>query len=678
MAAALTAAAVALESFPAFAVLLMEGSLALGVMAAAGLAGGWIGLCVGLRHAPRADRLILGAGLGVGCLALAMLGLGMAGWLTRGIALALVGIAAIAGLLRLGIELHEAGHLKIGRTTAAPPDSAGGAPASRPSGWHWLWLAVCPFVAVMLLAACLPPGLLWAEEGMGYDVLEYHLAVPKTFAEQGRITFLPHNVYSNFPLNSEMLSLLMMLLRGDAIEASYMAVAANAGLAGLFIAAAWLAGSRFSPAAGVVAGVLAGVTPWVAYLAGIAYVEPGMLALGMCALAAAIRPVAEAGASPSGRRVAGPDPAALPAGLLAGLACGFKYTAVPLIALPVALSFLAARTSAARQVRALAIYGCGALITFSPWMARNLANTGNPFFPLAYSVFGDRSGTWDQELHARWQKAHASPTAEKTTDSFIRRAWSRTIGDSRFGAVTLALAAIGAWRRRDQWTAALLGMVALQVIVWLAATHLFARFAVVLLIPLVVLAGRAAEAAADKPRRTWPALLAGLLLIGAGWNLYHLGRLYYHHTRPGGEPIRAYGRTDWFTQGDWPGMEYLGAINAAGSEARVMLVGEARTFYIRPPCEYAVVFNRHPLAEAASASRDPAAMLFWLRQRGVTHLLVHWAEIDRLSDTYGFYPELLDPGLYQGLAAVGLRRTADYALTKDLPPYATLYEVPRP
>lgn len=691
---------VGLESFAALAIVLLEGTIALAVLAAAGLAGGWLGRWLGLKDAPQAERLILGAGLGIGFLPLLALGLGSAGWLTRTTAFLLAGGLAFAGLARFILDLRDMGVFRPRAGSAGgdpavdfdtsldPPPQRGDQPGV--SALKWLWLLVCPFVAIMLLGACLPPGVLWREEGYGYDVLEYHLAVPKIFFEQGRIAFLPNNVYSNFPLSSETLSLLMMALRGDPIEGSFMAVTVNAGLAFLFMGAAWLAGRRFSPRAGLVSGVLAGTTPWIAYLAGIAYTEVGMLALGMCALAAALR----------GRP--------LVAGLLAGLACGYKYTAVPLIAFPVSFALLAGGPSWPQRVRSLLIYGGAALITFSPWMARNIVHTGNPFFPLAYSVFGDRSGSWHDELHANWRKIHGSAAAEHTDQPLAARAWARTGRDFRLGAATFALAAIAAFRRRDRWTAALLAMLVAQVVIWLTATHLFARFATVLLLPALVQAGRAVDekraAGAIRPsasapgrppsppggrprtslqRRhflpaacTWGAFV--LLIAGSGWNLYHLANLYYDHTRVGGTAIQAYGQTGWFTTGQWPGMGHWGAINALPAGARVMLVGEARTFYSRRPCEYATVFNRQPLAEALEQMQDPAAVVGWLRRQGVTHLLVHWAEIDRLGNTYGFPRNLMKPAVYRILVGAGLKEITHFTYdAMNSRPYATLFEVPR-
>ena len=73
--------------------------------------------------------------------------------------------------------------------------------------------------------------MLWAEEAGGYDVLEYHLGGPKEFFDAGRISFLRHNVYSNFPFNAEMLYLVSMILSGGAYEGIFVAKLVNVWLA---------------------------------------------------------------------------------------------------------------------------------------------------------------------------------------------------------------------------------------------------------------------------------------------------------------------------------------------------------------------------------------------------------------------------------------------------------------
>lgn len=651
---ALVVVIVAAESIAALAIAMLDGGAVFLVLAAASLAGGWLVHLVGLGRSPWHERLIVGAGLGAGGLSLAVLGLGWAGWLNRPTAVALVGILAVAGIARLALDGRQLEH------GARHPTAQGS------DHCNWLWLMVCPFVAIAVLAACLPPGVLWGgEEAYGYDVLEYHLAVPKAFFEHNQIGFLANNVYSNFPLNSEMLSLLMMVLRGDAIQAAFMAQMVNVFFAGLFAAAAWMAGKAFSERAGLAAGIVALTAPWTAYLAGIAYVEVGMLATGMCALAVVLH--TDVRTEGLGRR-------GLVAGLLAGLSAGFKYTAIPLIALPAVILLVFSRRSPQKRLLGLAGFGLGLLVAFAPWMLRNLVNTGNPVFPMAYSVFGAKPGLWDAELEARWQKAHGHQGIAEADKSLLVRLAGRTLGDYRMGGILMALAVAGVVKARDRWTVALLAILILQAVFWVFATHQYARFAVVMLLPLAILAGRAFEGEGRDQR--W---LLGLLIVGTAWNLYCLGGLYYDHTRVEADAgivrLDAYGRTNWFVSGDWPGARLLKVVNSRPAGTTIMLVGEARTFYATSPCDYATVFNRHPLANAVRDRPDPGAIIDWLKGRGTRYIMVHWAEMERLRSTYGFDPEI-DAALFERLGSAGLKLIQEFIPPGETQPYATLYEVP--
>lgn len=672
-------AIVGIESFLALAICLMEGLIALLAVGLGSLSGVWIVRALALSAPRLTDRLIAGSALGVGILSLSAFALGSAGLLTRSSAAALVLALSAAGIAALIVEIRPA--------VAQRP---------RMQPLHWLWLVVVPFLAIAMLSACLPPGVLWKDEGFGYDVLEYHLAVPKAYYTAGRITFLPNNVYASFPLNGEMLSLLMMHLRGNPIEACFMAVFVNIGLAGLFVAASAWAGAAFGRASGLIAGIVAAVTPWLTYLSGIAYVEPGMLATGMAGFALLLHAIRGSGGTTLWR-------AALGAGLLAGVSCGFKYTAVPMIAFPLAFIPLMARDAWRDRIRAALIYGLAGFVAFSPWLIRNWISTRNPVFPLAYSVFGARAEVWDDGMEAVWQHAHSSSQAEQNVEPIWQRVLERTMAEPLTGPLVLVLAAVGALRRRDRWTLLLLAIIAWQLVFWMAATHLFARFITVALLPLLILASRSVEP--DEPAGSAtpgpaslrlpaaPVVLVGLL-IGAGINLYRISSLYYSHTRVGGVSLAAYGHTEWFSgvagalisESTWPGAETWAAINALTSASartttqpapRVMLVGEARTYYLLTPCDYAVVFNRHPLSEAVQQNPEPKAVLAWLRSHGFTHVLAHWSEMSRLLQSYGFYANLT-PELFGSLEEAGLQRVSDYALTAGDVPYATLYEVSVP
>jgi hypothetical protein len=245
----------------------------------------------------------------------------------------------------------------------------------------------------------------------------------------------------------------------------------------------------------------------------------------------------------------------------------------------------------------------------------------------------------------------------------------------------VGLAGVGAIVRRDRWTVALLVMLAAQFGIWLYATHLFARFAVVLLLPLVLLTARLVE---PSRSRAVYSLIVLSLIVGGGANLYDIRALYYYHTRAtvGGESINVYGHTNLFVKGKWPGFESLQTVNELEGKPRVLMVGEARTFYVKPPHEYAVVFNHHPLAEAvrrctgtAPAEPDADAVLAWMRRRGITHVLVNWMELIRLQKTYGMDAGL-DESLFNRLEAGGLAKMGDWSLEDGEPRYTTLYEVP--
>jgi hypothetical protein len=106
-----------------------------------------------------------------------------------------------------------------------------------------------------------------------------------------------------------------------------------------------------------------------------------------------------------------------------------------------------------------------------------------------------------------------------------------------------------------------------------------------------------------------------------------------------------------------------------------MMVGEARSFYFEVPCDYAVVFNHHPLGEARRRLSNAEQVLPWLTEAGYTHLLVHWDELVRLRSTYGFDPAI-DAELLASLVENGMTEVESYLLPDRTAPYATLFMVP--
>ena len=124
-----------------------------------------------------------------------------------------------------------------------------------------------------------------------------------------------------------------------------------------------------------------------------------------------------------------------------------------------------------------------------------------------------------------------------------------------------------------------------------------------------------------------------------------------------------------------PGTEYVGAINVRlGPNDKVLLLAEARHFYIDRPLAYAVVFSPDPFVDAVERDASPADLVRWLRDNGFTHLYVGWSEVARLARTYG-YSKRIRPQLLAAMDAAGLKSIETFRGSPDGPPYGQLYEV---
>ena len=57
-----------------------------------------------------------------------------------------------------------------------------------------------------------------------------------------------------------------------------------------------------------------------------------------------------------------------------------------------------------RSWRIVPAFVLGWAVVMTPWLAKNMIDTGNPVYPLGYRVFG---GThWDAAQEAKWWRVH--------------------------------------------------------------------------------------------------------------------------------------------------------------------------------------------------------------------------------------------------------------------------------
>lgn len=589
------------------------------------------------------------------CLAIA-LGTGVLAWLTVALGVAAVLNQLVAHLLLAGgglLALIGAWWLR------AHPAAAAAAPEPRLPrtviGTAFLLPLAVP-TSIAIFGACLPPGILWTEEVRGYDVLEYHLQVPREYLDAGRIRFLPHNVYASFPQQVEILYLLLMHLRGSALDAAIPAQLLHTlfGVLAVVALAAWAPPGW--PRRTV--ALLAGSTPWLAYLGCLAYVELGMLFYA--ALAAALLLEAIRSNGPGQWRTV------VAAGLCAGLAVGCKYTALAFVAAGLGVAWVCvARGGVATRLRPLALFGMGTLLTFSPWLLRNAAFSGNPVYPFAYHWFG--GAAWSDEQAEQWDRGHRPP-AEQTTPIARLRAAGALFGARKFGPVMFGLALVSLLATRSRSTTMLMLWSALILLGWLGLTHMPERFAVPLIVAACLLIGQGAatcsaraDGAVERTGRWRLPVFVTVALLGALLNLTTLVGIFREHA-------------DWALQRGVPLGALLGATEIVRDQvvplnrvlpddARVWLVGEARAFYLKPQVHYTVVFNRDPWIEFARTA-TPWEAVDWLRTQNVSHLVFSWLEIERLRGSYGF-PAWVTQDWVEALAGAGMRRVPP---PPELPP----------
>ncbi|MEN6452340.1 MAG: hypothetical protein ABFC96_17755 [Thermoguttaceae bacterium] len=566
---------------------------------------------------------------------------------------------------------------------------------------RWLWLAV-PFVVAILLAAMLPP--------FDFDVCEYHMQAPKEFFQQGRITFLPHNVYANMPMGTEMLSLLAMVVAGDWWLGALAGKTVLAAFTPLCAAGLYAAGRRlFSPTAGVAAALVYLSIPWVAStsmppwdvnvsssglvegaLACYLFLAVYAMLLHRAALArSATERVAPAIFTPPRRLL-------LLAGYLAGATVAAKYPAALFVLLPLAAWVFFGRSRASNRTGAiensreltapspfclrrgflgggkrLGVFLLAAVLACGLWFGKNWALTGNPTYPLLYGAFGGK--TWNAEKDARWNRVHrphdfsAAALGGDVARVAVTSPWLSPL------VVPLAVLAIFAAARRSRWKGdspifaetkigtvpgrlvwPLLGYVVFVLAVWWLLTHRIDRFWLPILPVLALLAG---AGACWTRERWWRWTFRGLLLVCLAANFLvataGLGNAWF-------VPIeRLRNDPKWVD----PWHRYF---NAHADRGTVLTVGDAAVFDLRPRAFYSTCFD-DCLFEQLVKGKTPDQIRDAFAARRIAYVYVNWGEIERYRSpgNYGF-TDFVQPAVLARLVADGI--LAPLPAADDRPP----------
>jgi 4-amino-4-deoxy-L-arabinose transferase-like glycosyltransferase len=510
------------ETLVAAGLLLRQLLAVLGLTVTAYVAGrtllGWLGVVAAAAGdlRPRAAAVETGAvatSLGLVVVAQAGLVLGLAGLLRPGpILLALAGIhlASLPGWRSL---LRGLGSLARGLGGRAEGAGEGGARRRRR---RWLLGLGC------CAAASLPVALLTLYPPTAFDATLYHLPYARAFAASGALPYLPDLRAPIFPQLLETLFAMLLPFGGD-LAAQAVALIATASTVALLLAWGW----RFSPAAAWIAAAAYAGSPLVIYLAGTAYVEPGLALFSTAAFYAAAR-----------WREGGGSGWLTLAAIFGCAAADTKYLGLYALGL-VAVAAVAAAPPGppVSRWRLLGRVTLVCAIVAVPWYGRIAAATGNPVFPYLPRLFGASPWT-PPSRHAVGPLALAGEVAVR----LLRLPWDAVFARSRLGGyppyspvflVAMPALLAGALVRRR--ARALLLAAAGYTVVILAVLP-DARYLLAVL-PLVCLAvgdclawplehvARSSRAGAGWAHSRAALLALAIFLPGWGYSLFSLYRL---------------------------------------------------------------------------------------------------------------------------------------------------------
>lgn len=565
----------------------------------------------------------LGASFGLGLTVLSALTLvaGRLGLLDQVVVWIVLMVLTAAGIARV-----------IGRPRRVPRpyEDSGTRIAMR----HVLVFMVCaaPFLLLMVLGSLQP--------SLDFDALEYHLQGPKEWFQAGRISFLPHNVYTAMPFSVEMLHLLGMYTLGDwwtgAIAGQFL-VMLHAPFATLMLAL--LAHRLAGPRAALVAALVYLGTPWVYRLSVFAYVE-GPLGYYHAALIWAFWRVwngSQAGADAGTHAPGVLSPPWFLVGMLAGGAMACKYTALISAVIPAGVVLLA-WSARRRTLSGLLPFAIGLGLSVGPWLVKNQLDHGNPVYPLANRLF--HGSPWSPEREQKWQNAHGpraiggAELLRDASDVAGRNDWQSPL--------YVALAPLAFVQRETRRWAGWLGLNAVYLFAtWWLLTHRLDRFWLPILPTLAVLAGLGASWTWQRAWTFWLVTITGLGLF-CNW---------FYDTTALAALNRWTDRLETLRQEvprlASPSLTWLD--EHLPDDAKVLLVGPAGVFHMKHPIVYNTVFDDEIL-ERLAGERTHQDVLRELADRSITHVWVDWSEIARYRSpgNYGF-TDFVTPALFQSL-----------------------------
>ncbi|HEV8240255.1 MAG TPA: hypothetical protein VGS57_12875 [Thermoanaerobaculia bacterium] len=496
-------------------------------------------------------------------------------------------------------------HAELATQTVRPTaanigrDDEGVTPPASVTSSRVLWFGALVCLLPPLLVALAPP--------IAIDSLIYHLAIPRQAALYGRLVDMPWLAYSYFPLHAEMLYGLALPLGGGELAQLLHLLAAVAAV----VTAARIASRCFGGSAAPWTAVLLAGAPMLNLVAGTA----GNDWLVALYVTLALEQHLDAEERPAARWLEA---------IFLGAAAATKYNALPALVL-----LLLPLPRSSRSWRRLAAQIGLVLVVALPWYGRNLLLRGNPLYPLL-----SESPAATALAHFRGEAPLVARLRGYLFEPNLIDEWPGLLLPA---AVALALVVLPRRRRVDSDAArgaaqplhdgearhrlvppipCALVVLALVLALPVLVASPTARSFTPLLLLLAIAGGGALALVASRP-----AARAALVAVALALLLVQLAAIFSVWQLDGHEPLRVVAGLedeDDYLRRSQPYLDaYRTLSQHASDEARVLLAGETRAFYLDRPAVWGSVVDADPFAAFAGSPPDPAAASQRLRAAGV-------------------------------------------------------------
>ncbi len=520
----------------------------------------------------RQVEFIFSTGLGLGFFSLVTLGLGFLGWLSPIVFYPLLLIAFLVSIGYIG----RIGHIsRIGYI--------------RP-----IW-GICLGVILLLgiiLAVGSPPIL--------FDTLVYHLAIPDIYLKNHKIVNIPYLLFSNYPLNVEMLFVMAMGLKSDTLaQLIHFSFGILSGLS-IYV----LTKTYFGKMQGLLALLIFFSMPSILLTMTFTFNDLGLTYYVVLAVYAMI----------SWRKINDFRWLIL-SGLMTGLAIGVKYSGVICLIILLGAVVMTKYRTPRVALKESFIFLLTAFLPTLPWLIKNLIFVGNPVYPFLYGVFGGENWSdsnvqrFTQEM-SHYGPGHSGILRYLSLPFFITCDWKT--GDIPIGPLLLVcLPFLFFIKNVDKTIKYLLVFCGLYFLVWMN-TSMVIRF----LFPALVLLCPVAGYVIKELR-----LSAIPVLLALGLNIYTL------YTAIGEHPDFYSGnksREEKLLSAE-PVKDYYQAIKFINEQlppaSKILFIGEPRRYYCQLEVLTSSELDTALISKLVKESRNTKEIFTKLKELGVTHIL---------------------------------------------------------